>query len=215
MRINSQPAAKEILTHLKTVNKLGDIRQLAKTLSKNHALGLALWESGGFYARMLAILIYDHKQITPTFIEAQLSDMQQHLPSERTQLVDWLMANQLTKNKNCLDFIENCMSHELALLRRVFWYHQGRLRWMGKQAPTNSAALLTIIEKNILTETPEVQWAMNFTAGWIGIFEKEHRQRCIALGESTALFKNEKVSKGCTPNYLPEFIRIEAGKRNL
>lgn len=56
---------------------------------------------------------------------------------------------------------------------------------------------------------------MNFTAGWIGIFEPSLRAQCIALGERTGLYRGQMVSKGCTPDYLPEFIAIEAKKRNL
>jgi len=56
---------------------------------------------------------------------------------------------------------------------------------------------------------------MNFTAGWIGVYERKYRSRCIALGEKTGLYKDEMVSKGCTPNYLPEFIAIESSKRNI
>lgn len=60
---------------------------------------------------------------------------------------------------------------------------------------------------------PEVQWAMNFTAGQIGIHEPDYRARCVKLGEKTGLYKDEKVSRGCTPNYLPQFIDIEVRKR--
>lgn len=65
-----------------------------------------------------------------------------------------------------------------------------------------------------MQEEPEVQWAMNFTAGWIGVYEEEYRERCIKLGEATGLYKDDMVSKGCTPNYLPGFITIEVAKRN-
>jgi len=62
-------------------------------------------------------------------------------------------------------------------------------------------------------EEPVVQAMMNFTAAWIGIFVPEHRARCVALGERTGLYKDEVVPRGCTPGYLPEFIRVEVGKR--
>ncbi|MEL6134457.1 MAG: hypothetical protein AAFR59_13930 [Bacteroidota bacterium] len=42
----------------------------------------------------------------------------------------------------------------------------------------------------------------------------EHRVRYMATGEKTGLYKDEVVSKGCTPNYLPEFIAMEAAKLN-
>lgn len=54
---------------------------------------------------------------------------------------------------------------------------------------------------------------MNFTAFWIGVYEEKYRERCIQLGEKTGLYKDQIVAKGCTPNYLPEFISIEANKR--
>lgn len=100
------------------------------------------------------------------------------------------------------------------LKRRVYWYYQGRLRWVGQQQP-NSGELLSAIEKHIGNEDPDVQWAMNFTAGWIGVYEEVYRSRCVALGERTGLYKGKPVSKGCTPEYLPEFITIESNKRNL
>lgn len=79
----------------------------------------------------------------------------------------------------------------------------------------NTNLLMDEIEKNLLSEEPEVQWAMNFTAGWIGVFSPEYRDRCVQIGINSGLYKDEVVSKGCTPNYLPEFIAIETKKRKL
>jgi len=101
-----------------------------------------------------------------------------------------------------------------ALQRRTFWYYNARLRWTGQTPPDNNADLLSAIEAKITQEEPEVQWAMNFTAGWIGVYDQKNRARCIQLGEKMGLYKDEMVSKGCTPNYLPEFIAIEVNKRN-
>ena len=86
---------------------------------------------------------------------------------------------------------------------------------MGKIPPGDTASLLEAIESDLLQENPIVQWAMNFTAGWIGVYDAQYRSRCIALGIKTGLYKGEMVSKGCTPSYLPEFISIEAEKRGL
>ncbi len=123
------------------------------------------------------------------------------------------MANQLTKNKKNIALMESWEISPSALQRRTFWYFQGRLRWTGQTPPDNTADLLSAIEATITQEEPEVQWAMNFTAGWIGVYDEKYRARCIKLGEKTGLYKDEMVSKGCTPNYLPEFITIEVNKR--
>lgn len=127
--------------------------------------------------------------------------------------MDWLFANQLTKDKKKITLIESWQNSPFALQRRTYWYYQGRLRWTGKTPPDDTSDLITAIEANIAQEEPEVQWAMNFTAGWIGVYDEQYRERCIKIGEKTGLYKDEKVSKGCTPNYLSEFITIESNKR--
>lgn len=211
----SQTAA-EILTQISGKNtKLGDLRNIAKAIKKNHQLALELWHSNYFYARQLAILIMDKKLLTDDVIDGLINDINQHQEKEKLQLIDWLMANQLMKDKTLIALIESWENSPSALKRRVFWYYQGRLRWTGQTPPPNTDELVTKIETHISDEQPEVQWAMNFTAGWIGVFDEKYRKRCIAVGEKTGLYKGKMVSKGCTPEYLPEFIAIESNKRDL
>ena len=213
--MKSSSKAANILNQINSTTKLGDLRTMAKEIKKDHDLAMELWSAGGFMPRQLAILIMDNKAFSQDLIDRLDNDMQTHPLQERTHLMDWLMANQLVKNKSTIAMINSWQNSPSALQRRVFWYYQGRLRWVGQTPPDNTADLLAAIENHIAAEAPEVQWAMNFTAGWIGVFDKKYRARCVASGEHTGLYKGEMVSKGCTPNYLPEFIAIEAGKRNL
>lgn len=205
--------AEELLEQINEETKLGDLRKFAKEIKKDHDLALTLWASGSLLPRLLAILIMDKKQLSAADIDSLTLDIETHKDSDRQQLMDWLLANQLTKDKQKIALIESWADSPFALQRRTYWYYQGRLRWTGKTPPDNTEALLTAIEDKIGEEVPEVQWAMNFTAGWIGVFDERYRQRCVAIGEQTGLYKNQKVAKGCTPNYLPEFIRIESEKR--
>ena len=213
MKLSSK--AENILGQINTKTNLGDLRKIAKNINTDHDLAMELWSTGKFYPRLLAILIMDNKLVSQDLINKLDKDMHTHPVDERNQLMDWFMANQLTKNKKTIALIESWENSPSALQRRVFWYYQARLRWTGQKPPANTPELLTKIEAHIAKEEPEVQWAMNFTAGWIGIYEKQYRNRCITLGEKTGLYKGQMVSKGCTPDYLPEFIAIESGKRNL
>lgn len=206
--------AENILSQINEDTKLGDLRKIAKDIKKDHLLAMEFWSSGRYLDRQLSILIMDKKQLSQEIIDTLIEDMGEHQENERTHLMDWLMANQLVKDKKTLALIESWENSHSSLQRRTYWYHQGRLRWMG-QPQTNNKELLAAIEKSIATEKPEVQWAMNFTAGWIGVFDKECRDRCIFLGEKTGLYKGKMVSKGCTPEYLPAFIAMESNKRNL
>lgn len=209
------PNATQILQRITAETKLGNLRKMAKEIGKDHALAMELWSSGRFLPRQLAILVMDKKELSQAVIDELVEEMQAHPLSERVQLMDWLMANQLTKDKNTIALMQSWQHSTSPLQRRTFWYHQARLRWMGQTPPENSEELLRDIESDILHEETEVQWAMNFTAAWIGIYEKAYRERCIALGEKTRLYRDEKVSKGCTPNYLPEFIAMESKKRKV
>lgn len=208
--------AEEILTQINDKNtKLGDLRNSAKDIKKDHQLANELWSTKHFFGRLLAVLIMDKKLLTIDVIDHLVVDIHQHKDNEKLQIIDWLFANQLSKDKKTIELIEGWENSKSSLQRRTFWYYQARLRWTGQTPPPNSDELLNKIENRIEKEEPEVQWAMNFTTGWIGVYEKKYRNRCIAIGEKTGLYKGQMVSKGCTPDYLPEFITIECSKRNL
>lgn len=208
----SSPKAQTILSQINESTRLGDLRLIAKDIKKDHELAMELWLSGNYLARQLAILIMDKKLLTPELIDQLEKDINAHDEEKRLALIDWLMANQLSKDKKTIALMESWENSPSALKRRTFWYYQGRLRWVGQTPPPNTEILLSSIEKHIENEQPEVQWAMNFTAAQIGIFQPEYRSRCIDLGERTGLYRNEIVKRGCTPNYLPELIAIQVGK---
>jgi len=211
--MNRSSQAESLLSQINTKStKLGDLRKIAADIKKDHELAMELWSSAAFLPRMLATLIMDKKLLTQESIDALDRDMQNHNPEEQTQLMDWLMANQLAKDKKTIALIESWKDSPSALQRRTFWYYQGRLRWVGQTPPPNSEELLSLIEKWIGHEKPEVQWAMNFTAAQIGIFQPAFRSRCIELGERTGLYRDDVVPRGCTPNYLPELISIQVAK---
>jgi len=212
--IKRSSKAEDILLQINSKTKLGDLRKIAKGIKKDHELAMELWASEEFLPRLLAILIMDKKLLSQDVLNQLDQDMQTHTFEERNNLMDWLMANQLMKDQKNIALMESWKNSPSALQRRAFWYYQGRLRWTGQTPPDNTADLLAEIEANLAQEEPEVQWAMNLTAGWIGVYDEKYRARCMEIGEKTGLYKDEMVSKGCTPNYLPEFISIEVNKRS-
>ncbi|RZK39314.1 MAG: DNA alkylation repair protein [Pedobacter sp.] len=211
--MNISSKAKEILERItKETTKLGDLRTIAKEIKKDHGLAMELWSEGGFLPRQSAILIMDKKMLSEDVIDKLIEDITRHENDERDQLIDWLMANQLSKDKKTIALMESWEDSQSSLKRRVFWYYQARLRWVGQVPPPNTEYLLSAIESRILDERPEVQWAMNFTAAQVGIFQPNLRFRCVAIGETTGIYKDEIVPRGCTPNYLPQHIAIQVSK---
>jgi len=207
--------AENIITQISDKKtKLGDLRKIANVIKKDHELAMELWSTTHYLARQLAILLMDKKLLSKEIIDRLVSDIEQHREDEKLQLIDWLMANQLAKDKRTIALMESWENSISPLQRRTFWYHQARLRWVGQKPPPNSEELLSKIETRIENEVYEVQWAMNFTAAQIGIFQENFRKRCINIGEQTGLYKDEMVAKNCTPNYLPKFIAIQVAKLN-
>lgn len=210
--MNLSTRAQKLHSQIDQNTRLGDLRKMAKEIKRDHELALEIWSTGDFMPRQLAILIMDKKQLSKQTIDDFDEDIQHHDFDERNQLVDWLMANQLSKDKKLIALMESWESSPSPSQRRIFWYYQARLRWMGNTNQSNTEELLSAIEFNMTDEQPEVQWAMNFTAGQIGKWQEKYRARCIAIGETTGLYKDEVVPRGCTPSYLPKFIPIEVAK---
>lgn len=192
--------------------KMGDIKKIAKKIKTDHELAQKLWSTKKFHPRLLAVLIMDKKCLDQNYINQLAQDMKSHDTKQSNQISEWLLANQLTKNKKTIQLLESWQQNSEPILQRLFWYYQVRLRWTGK-IHDNTPQLLEYLENKMESADPIVQWAMNFCAGWIGVFEEQYRPRCIALGKKIGLYKDEVVHKGCTPSYLPEFIKIEVAKR--
>jgi len=207
------PRAQDLVSRLaEDTPKLGDLRKMAKEIKRDHDLALELWSTGAYYPRLLALLIMDKRLLTQDVIESLAGDIQEHNLKQRSHLADWLLANQLTKSKQTIALMETWEDAASPTLRRIFWYHQGRLRWRSKAPPDNAGDLLTSLERDMGDAEPEVQMMMNLCAAQIGIYEPEHRARCVALGERLRLYVDEKVPRGCTPPYLPVWISTEVAK---
>ena len=205
--------ASKIYEQIKGVDtKLGDLRKIAKPIKKDNELAMELWSTETLSARLLAVLIMDKKQLDAIILSQLLEEMDAHTIDEKLQLADWFMANQLMKDKKMVSLLMTWEKSPQPLKRRIYWYYQARLRWTGKIPIDNGEELLSAISENMEQEMPEVQWAMNYAAGQIGIFEAKFRKEVVQLGKQIGLYKDEVVAKGCTPSYLPEFVRIQVDK---
>ncbi|MEQ9451257.1 MAG: DNA alkylation repair protein [Pseudomonadales bacterium] len=204
--------ARKRLAEIDESSPMGEIKKIAKSIKRDHPLALELWGTGLPHARLLAVLIMETRQLDQPFIDKLAADIDAVDDAKRNTISEWLLANQLMKSTKTKALIETWQHHASPTLQRLFWYHQARLRWTGKGDPGNTSELLTAAEKHLHSAHPDVQWAMNFCLGWIGIYEPEHRARCVQLGEKLGLYRDEVVAKNCTPSYLPEFIRIEVDK---
>jgi 3-methyladenine DNA glycosylase AlkD len=188
-----------------------EIRVIAKEQGKNPELAVQLWESGGFSARMLSLLILDLKAVDVPRIERMIADLEAADGREQSQLLDWLIANVIMKKAALKNETAKWRDDPSTLRQRVFWSVQARSVRAENHALNEQ--LLEHIERELPAASEKVQWNMNWCAAQIGIADERLRGRCIALGERLGLYRDYKVSKGCTSPYLPIWIGAVVGKQ--
>lgn len=75
------------------------IRKLAKTIGISHETAFGLWRTGYHEAKLLAVLLFDNKKITPEDVEYLISDV------ASWDLCDHLCKNLIIRQKDCHRYI--------------------------------------------------------------------------------------------------------------
>ncbi|HEU0012074.1 MAG TPA: DNA alkylation repair protein [Longimicrobium sp.] len=187
------------------------IREIAKEQGKNAEVAAHLWKDGGFSARMLSLLMLDLKAVDVAHMERLISDIEAVDGKEQSQLLDWLIANVIMKKAALKNETARWREDPSTIKQRVFWSVQARSVRVENHALNEE--LLEHIERELPAAGEKVQWNMNWCAAQIGIADEHLRSRCIALGERVGLYRDYKVSKGCTSPYLPIWIGSVVGKK--
>jgi 3-methyladenine DNA glycosylase AlkD len=188
-----------------------EIRTITKEVGKCSELAAHLWKSGGFSPRMLSLLILELKAVDVPYIEMLISDLEAADGKEQSQLLDWMIANVIMKKPALKNETAKWRDDPSTLKQRVFWsVHARSIRAENHEL---NEQLLEHIEQELAGATGTVQWNMNWCAAQIGIADERLRSRCIALGERLGLYRDYKVSKGCTSPFLPIWIGSVVGKK--
>ena len=210
--MNSATEAQVLLERLESTRPNNtELRTIAKEQGKNAELAAYLWKHGGFSARMLSLLILELKAVDVPYMEMLIADIESADAKEQSQLLDWTIANVIMKKAALKNETAKWRSDPSTIKQRVFWSVQARSVRAGDHALNEE--LLEHIERELPTASEKVQWNMNWCAAQIGIADERLRSRCIALGERLGLYRDYKVSKGCTSPYLPIWIGSVVGKQ--
>lgn len=181
--------------------KLGDIRNLAKTIKTDHALALKLWDTGNVEAQLLATLI----MIPSSLSAADLDTLTRS--TTYAQVADWLNAYVVAQHPDKESLRLKWMKSKDPWSARAGWALTSS-RIAKDAAELDLPALLERIEAELPKSKPEIQWTMNMALGNIGIHHAQHRPRVLAIGEKIGLYKDWPVSKGCTPPYVPVWVNV-------
>lgn len=179
--------------------KHGDIRTLAKEIKSDHALALALWDTGIIEARYLAILILKPKALSPDQVEAMLKS------NSFLWVSDWF-NNYVLKQHPAKEVLRLKWEHEThPIAARAHWSLTAERVTKDPQG-LDLSALLDRLEAEMPTAPAPVQWTMNNTLAAIGINHAPHRPRALEIGERLGIYRDYPTPKGCTSPFAPLWI---------
>lgn len=178
---------------------LGDIRKVAKKIKTDHALALALWDTGNVDAQFLATLVIKPEKLSAKELDKMVRSI------SFVRVSDWLNSYVVSKHPERESLREKWMAAKDRWSARSGW-HLTAGRVANDPDGLDLPALVDRIESEMPDAVPEVQWTMNNTLANIGIHIPKLRKRAIAIGEKIGLYSDWPVSKGCTPPFAPIWI---------
>ncbi|HYH68995.1 MAG TPA: DNA alkylation repair protein [Urbifossiella sp.] len=179
--------------------KRGDLRTLANRIKTDHALALALWDTGNVDAQLLATLLVDVKQLSADELERLVTTV------TYAWTADWLHSYVVKVHADREALRRKWMTSADRWTARAGWQlTAGRVA----KSPDglDLVALLDRVEQELAAAAPEVQWTMNACLAEIGIHFPEHRKRALAIGEKLGVYRDYPCSKGCTSPFAPIWI---------
>jgi 3-methyladenine DNA glycosylase AlkD len=186
----------------------GKIRSLAKKIKVNHKLGIKLWNSKNYEAMIVGAMLLNVKELKKEEIYQLLE--QAYIPILIDEFVFYAAGYSQCSKELMNELIEN---ENNTLYCRAGWDMAIVLN-KEKQLNTEEKEMLLRIIESILKEAPPiVQEAMNRCLCEIGFRDDKYTDRCIAIGEKLGVYKDMKVSKGCTSSYAPAWINAVVNKK--
>ena len=186
--------------------KHGDIRALAKPIRTDHALALALWQTGNVDAQLLATLLIQPKKLSAKELDRMVRSL------TFVRVADWLNAYVVRQHPEKEALREEWMVGPDRWAARSGWDLTAE-RVTKSPDGLDLSALLARIESEMASAEPEVQWTMNNTLAAIGIHFPKHRKRAIAIGETLGIYRDYPVSKGCTSPFAPIWINAMVSRQ--
>jgi len=180
---------------------LGRIRALARKIKTNHSLAIELWKSKNYDAMILASMIFDPYILVEKDIDKLIKNAYIHT------LVDEICFHTIAKTNIALEIMKKWIDNEDETYGRGGWALACSLVMQDKLDKSEIEVLLIKIENEMKNSRPLKKEVMNRCLCEIGIKYEEYTERCIEIGQKLEIYKDQKVSKGCTSAYAPEWIK--------
>lgn len=180
----ADPSKLEGMAHFALVGekRLGipvpELRRLAKQFGRDHALALALWQSGYSEARILASMIDIPGQVTETQLEQWVADF------DAWDICDQVCMNLFEKVPAAIAHIPQWVNREEEFVRRTPFSLIACLAWHDKQASDASfIAYFPLLSQAATDERNFVKKAVNWALRNIGKRNPHLNQAAIQFAQ--------------------------------
>lgn len=180
--------------------KVGDLKGVLKRTKKDHALALALWETGNADARYLAGLMADERKMTPDELERWAQTADWSMLSEYS--VPWMAA----ESGHGWTLGQRWIDDPSERVASSGWVALGCDVSMVADADLDLGALdalLTRVEQQLRGERDRVRYTMNGFVIAVGIYVAPLRDRALVVG---AAVDKVQVDMGNTACKVPEAV---------
>jgi len=184
----------------KTRVMMGPLRALGKKLKPDHALSLALWETGRTDAMLLATMVMEPNRLAAADAEALLAS------ATDPQIVDELTYKIVAEAPCADELCRTWLNGKEELTRRAGW-NLVVAKLLRKRLPAEDCAeILETIESGRKTAPVKTAESMMRCLVEIGVRFPEHRRRALEIGDRWGRLDDRPVPKGCTPFHASEWI---------
>jgi len=179
---------------------MGPLRALGEKLKPDHALALALWDTGRTDAMLLATMVMVPDQLAAADAAAMLAS------TTDFQLVDELTYKVVAQAPCADELCRKWVGARRELTGRAGWNLLVAKLLRKRLATGECADILKTIEAGCKAAPVKKAESMMRCLVEIGVRFPEHRQRAIDIGTRWGLIDDRPVPKGCTPFYAPDWI---------
>ncbi len=192
--------------------KVGDLKILQKQIKKDHALSLALYNTGNSDAQYLAGLIADETKISKVELQDWANKASWHMQSEYT--VPWITAESHYGYALALEWIDAKEPH----LQTSGWTTLASLVSIKKDEELdipNLKNLLHRIASTIHSAENRVRYCMNSYVIAIGCYIKELTPEAEAIGQMIGPVDVDMNGTACKVPFAPDYIKKVIAKGKL
>ncbi|MBF0714285.1 DNA alkylation repair protein [Gemella sp. GH3] len=186
----------------------GEINKIAKKLKINNKLAKQLWETKNLDAMLLAVQLFDSQKLN-------INDIDFLVNKNISLTVLDSFTEKVIFNSLCWkDIMNNFSTMDSIIYNRLSW--KLRVKYFASKQATNEEIELILkeIKENLVSSPDLVKWVMNHCLVTIAINYDNYLEYCISLGEELSVYKDQKVSKGCTSAYAPDWIAALLNRKN-